>query len=111
MILVGAGRTLVYDTGLKIAPTQVVTWRPIEVGFSEAGWKLNSLTGPAASAADMQAVLGALDSLYIRGEFLNGLDDRGRFDNVLLSAVPEPSTWALFGAGALLLAARARRRR
>jgi hypothetical protein len=106
VVLVGGGLTLVYDTGFSPTPTSSVSWNSFSVGLTEAGWRRDSLTGPAATQADMQAVLGSLSALYIRGEFLFGLDDVGRLDNVVLSspaAVPEPSSLTLFGLGGLSL--------
>lgn len=110
VILVGGGKTLVYDTGRVVLPTQAVTWAVSTLGLSEAGWKVGNRNGVAASASDMHTALGSLSALYIRGEYLFGLDDIGRIDNVLLSAVPEPSTLLLLGAGVLVLLQRARRR-
>lgn len=118
VVLVGGGRTLVYDTGFNPGPTSVVSWNSFSVGLGITGWRLNGLGGAAASTADMQAALGALSALYIRGEYLFGLDDIGRLDNVRLTggqitSVPEPSSLMLLVAGgvALLLASRKRRNR
>ena len=111
VILVGGGTTLVYDTGRVVLPTQVVNWTVSALGLSEAGWKVGTRNGVAATADDMHTALGSLSALYIRGEYLRALDDIGRLDNVVLTAVPEPSALALFGAGlAVLLVGRARRK-
>ncbi len=116
VVLVGGGLTLVYDTTFSPAPTSAVGWNSFSVGLTEAGWRRNSLSGPAATQSDMQTALGSLTDLYIRGEFLFGLDDVGRLDNVVLSsptaAVPEPASLTLFAVGGLCLAAgRSLRRR
>lgn len=87
VVLVGAGRTLVFDT----SPVPDGTWRNYEVGLNESGWRLNSLTGPSASQADMQAALGSLEALYIRGEYRNRTNDVGSIDNVRLFRLDAPS--------------------
>jgi uncharacterized repeat protein (TIGR02543 family) len=86
VVLVGGGYTLAYDTPNNPA----TTWTHYSIPLNEtAGWKLNSITGPAASQAQILAVLGALTDLRIRGEFRNGADTGG-LDNVLL--LPGPAT-------------------
>jgi hypothetical protein len=64
-ILVGADITLVFNT-LSNPGTSFTHY---DVGLTEAGWKRNSLSGAAASQADMQAVLSSLTDLYIRAEY------------------------------------------
>ena len=49
-----------------------------------ANWK-NAETGEPAKAEEIQRVLGALEKLYIRGEFRIG-DDQSSLDNVVLHA-------------------------
>lgn len=114
VVLVGAGLTLVYDTGFSPLPTTGVSWNSFSIGLTETEWRRDGLGGSAATQADMQAVLGSLTDLYIRGEYLGSLNDVGRLDNVVLSspaAVPEPSALALLALGiAGLLAARVRQR-
>jgi hypothetical protein len=108
VILVGAGRTLVQTTGVFFTPTQAVQWRGFEIGLTAGDWRIGNDTGPLATEADLRAVLGALDAIYLRGEYLNALDDIGRLDNVVLTAVPEPAAWALMLAGVGTLLARRR---
>jgi len=69
IILVGAGLTLVYDTP-RNPPS---TWFTYDAPLVEsAGWRKGSLTGPTPSAAEMQAVLGSLTRLGLRGDFILG---------------------------------------
>ncbi|MBK7642923.1 MAG: hypothetical protein IPJ19_07710 [Planctomycetes bacterium] len=84
IVLVGAGLTLIYDTGFNPPTGATVNWHSFSVELNEAGWRRNSLLGPAASQADMLAVLGSLGALYIRGEYLFGTDDIGYLDSVVL---------------------------
>jgi hypothetical protein len=105
VILSGAGLNLVYDT---TAVPQDPIWTSYSIPLVDtAGWKVGSLVGPAPTQAQFLAVLSALTSLWIRGEFITG-SDSGDLDNVTLGAVPEPNTLVLagvvlsaFGAGAL----------
>jgi len=69
IILVGAGLTLVYDTPRN--PPSI--WFTYDAPLVEsAGWRKGSLTGPPPSAAEMQAVLGSLTRLGLRGDFILG---------------------------------------
>lgn len=64
VILRGSGETLFFDIS---DPGR--TWTSYSIGLSEgAGWKVQS-TGEAATAAEIQSVLGSLESLEIRAEY------------------------------------------
>jgi Ca2+-binding RTX toxin-like protein len=84
VVLAGAGRTLVFDT-----PANPGTgWTGYSVSLTDsAGWKVGSLSGAAATRADLEAVLGSLQALHIRGEFVVG-PDTGGLDSVSLTAAP-----------------------
>ncbi len=76
--LEGGGVTLVYDT-----PNNPVggTWTSYVVPLKASGWKVKSLTGAAATDADLNTVLANTTALWIRGEFNTG-PDTGYLDNV-----------------------------
>jgi len=77
--LEGGGVTLVFDT-----PNNPVgdKWNSYVVALkADAGWKVGTLAGAAATDADMTKVLGATTALWIRGEFNTG-PDTGYLDNV-----------------------------
>lgn len=77
--LEGGGVTLVFDT-----PNNPVgdTWTSYVVPLkASAGWQVGSLTGTAATDADLTKVLGNTTALWIRGEFNTG-PDTGMLDNV-----------------------------
>jgi hypothetical protein len=102
VILNGAGLELRFDAPSN--PLPVGTWVSYAVTLREgSGWTRG---GTAATAAEMLTVLGDLERLRIRGEFISGADI-GRLDNVSITAVPLPPAFALFGAS---LVAAARRR-
>ena len=107
--LVGATMTLAIDAG----PSPGSGWTAYNVPLVANGqWRIDSLDGPAASAADLQAVLGSLSAVRIRGEFSNSVDVGG-LDSVMLSSaapVPEPATGAMLIAGLLGLSLLTRRR-
>ena len=84
VIFVGGGVTLVFT--LPARPGSGFT--PYRIGLTEAGWKRDTRTGAAATAAEFQAVLGGLTDIYIRGEYLLASDDVGQIDNVVLSGPP-----------------------
>ena len=42
VVLVGGGRTLVFDTGFNPSPTANVSWNSFTVGLGAAGWRLNN---------------------------------------------------------------------
>lgn len=108
VILAGGGLSLHYDFASVPAD---LTWTPYSVVLSEAaGWKVGSLSGPAATNAQMHSVLASVTSLKIRGEFITG-PDNGDLDNVVLGAVPEPQTYAMMAAGLALLGWIVRRRK
>lgn len=105
VILQGGGLTLVYDTPYN-PPNG--SWVSYAIPLAAGGWRIDSLSGAAASGEQIQSVLANLSSLRIRAEFQTGADT-GSLDNV--SLVPEPSTFVLFVAGAAcVLSGRARRR-
>lgn len=77
--LEGGGVTLVFDT-----PNNPVgdKWTSYVVPLkASAGWKVNELSGAAATDADLAKALGDTTALWIRGEFNTGADT-GFLDNV-----------------------------
>jgi hypothetical protein len=76
---------------------------------ADGSWRLESVAGDAATAADLAGVLGDLADLRIRGDYRQR-DELTALDNVVLTAVPEPGTLALL-IGGLAVVARASRRR
>jgi Laminin B (Domain IV) len=83
VILEGAGIKVVYDTpthpGLEFSSFTV----PLRAG----AWKVSSLSGVAATEAQLRSVLANLTALRIRGEFETG-SDTGSLDEVTLSKTP-----------------------
>jgi hypothetical protein len=90
VMLSGAGTTIV--AFLPYDPEPVNTWKSYSIALDpSAGWKLVPNTGikaevdlssaQPASERDLRTVLGALNTLRIRGEFNTG-PDTGALDNV-----------------------------
>lgn len=82
VVLVTTGYTLVADIQFIATPTATLTWRSFVVPFLPSAWRRNTRTGTVATEAELRAALQSLSALYIRGEYLNGLDDVLYFDNV-----------------------------
>jgi hypothetical protein len=61
------------------------TWTPSAVRLDISGGWLHEATREPATAAEIQAVLGSLQQLLIRGEFRIG-PEQGGLDNVVLGA-------------------------
>ncbi len=95
VVLVGGGLTLVFQN----AANPGADWTDYAVSLTAPGWHVGSLSGAAASAAQLQGVLGAVDHLRIRGEYISGVVETTALDNVSISAVPEPEAWALMLSG------------
>ncbi len=86
VILEGAGLILVYDTPRN--PPNL--WFTYDVPLVEtSGWRKGSLTGPPPSATEMQAVLGSLTRLGLRGDFIFG-QATSYLDNVVLGGPESP---------------------
>jgi hypothetical protein len=108
--IVGAGLTIVVDAG----PSPATEWTRYDVALLPGAWHVDTLSGPLATAAQMQAVLADVTALYIRGDFSpltrntsSGLDSVA----LVAAAIPEPATWALWAAGIGCVGAVVRRRR
>ena len=71
--------TLVFNT--LVNPRRI--WTAYSIPLRQGvGWR-HSISGRPATQAEIQTVLSDLESIYIRGEFENGLDEGG-LDNVIL---------------------------
>jgi Laminin B (Domain IV) len=89
VVLWGGGRTLLIDNHVD-PPSQDNAWLSFTVPLSTVGdWRLDSLAGPAATEADLRAVLGNLTAILIRGDYFAGID-QAHLDNVGLHAPPCP---------------------
>lgn len=100
---VGGGITLAAVVG--DAPG--LDWTQYTLDLVPTNFRIGDANGAVATAADLAWVFGQVETLRIRGEF-SQIIDRGGLDTVVLSAVPEPATWALALAGAAGLAWRRR---
>jgi len=89
VILIGGGLTIVFDT----ASNPELTWTDYSIDFTDtAGWTLNTTGGSVASAAQIQTVLGSLDTLRIRGEYVNGTPTTTHC-LIMSSSPPSPPRW------------------
>lgn len=92
VIITGTGGSLVFDMAPAGSPP------------ADGQWHHYSLVLPSS------AVLGNVTSLTIKGEFHAGVTEVVGFDNIQVSAVPEPTAPALLLSGLGLLALLRRRR-
>lgn len=84
IVIEGGGNVLVYRNKKKLKGTR---WTKFKVTLNGGrGWK-DGNTGRKASKALMQAALGSIDSVLIRGEFRNG-PEAFDLDNFVLSTKP-----------------------
>ncbi|NBC32836.1 MAG: hypothetical protein GVY13_09205 [Alphaproteobacteria bacterium] len=80
VVLIGDGRLLAFDT----ATNPGTDWTSYEIELSaDAGWRVGSIDGPAATPELFATVMGNLTALGIRGEYSVGADT-GDLDNVAL---------------------------
>ncbi len=105
VVIVGGGLTLVFQN----VANPGVDWTDYSVVLGGTGWRVDSLTGAAATSLQMQAALGGVERLRIRGEYVSGVIETTALDDVSISAVPEPASWAMLMSGLGLLAGLARR--
>lgn len=63
-----------------------------DILLTEAGWHVNSDTGPAATQAQFQGVLANLKGIYIRAEWNTGVDDTSIDTIVIGPACPADLT-------------------
>lgn len=130
-----AGGTLSFDTYytpqtnpwrddgdvLLVSGSQVLVWRAaanpgsdwthVSVAFDAAqDWRVGSINGSHATAAQLNEVLANLTALRIRGEYVSGVVETTGLDNVTLAPVPEPETWAMLLAGLGMIGVSKRRR-
>lgn len=112
VVLMGNGLTLVASTGVDALTAGV--WNGASILLNEsAGWHVASLGGAVPTAGEFQDVLANLTALRIRGEYFAGgagVETTG-LDNVNFAAVPEPSSYAIAGAGLMTVLALVRRAR
>ena len=80
--LIGGGITLIFDNAFNPG----LDWTHYDVLLREdAGWHLNSLSGPVPTLAQFRTVLANLNALQIRGEYRSSADI-GSLDNVLIES-------------------------
>jgi len=85
VVITGGGKTIAFNT----EDNPGLDWTHYSVSLdTDSDWRLGSVSGEAASQADIDAVLADVTSLWIRGEYVVGADTGG-LDNVRLS--PDPS--------------------
>ncbi len=105
LILIGNGQAYVYQH----AANPGSSWQNFAAPLDGTGWHRGTLSGAAVGSSEFQAALGNVSALYVRGEYINGVEETTGLDNVALNPVPEPETWAMLLAG-LGVVAWARRR-
>ncbi len=80
--LIGGGITLIFDNTFNPG----LDWTHYDVLLREdAGWRLNSTSGPKPTNAQFRTVLANINALQIRGEYRSSADI-GSLDNVLIES-------------------------
>jgi hypothetical protein len=105
--LLGANNVLLAYAG---GTNPTANWSSKTVSLvADGNWRIGSVSGAAATAADMQGVLGNLAALRINGDFVEAVETTG-LDSVVLTAaaVPEPASLALWAIGLVGMAGIAR---
>jgi hypothetical protein len=78
--------------------------------WTTGGWvELDRLTDPTVWDTETYALPGGEADLWVAFWMDDGEQDYGKIDNVLVTAIPEPSTALLVGLGLVALSARRRR--
>lgn len=83
VVLNGGGLAVTWF--IRFAPG--LDWTPYSVRFDgTSGWRIDEPSGTGADATEdeLRTVLSDLNSVRIRGEFFDGLDDNACIDNVYL---------------------------
>lgn len=108
VVLRGAGLVLVHESISSLS----TSWTSLSVSLTAGNWRVSdTFAGPLATQAQINAVLGNLQELWINAEYYTPIVETIALDNVMLTPVPEPSQAALLLAGAGLLGWRLSRRR
>lgn len=81
VVLQGEALTLVHDTAVNPG----VAWTSYTVPLEPSAWRVGTLSGPAATEAELRGVLSELVGFRIRGEYRTG-DDTAWLDNVVFGA-------------------------
>jgi len=90
----------------------VSTWTSYSIALvADGSWKVDSVSGLAATAADFAGVLSDLQALRIRGDYRVAVETTGLDSVILTSAVPEPGSAALLLSGFAVVSGVAWRRR
>ncbi|PCH69076.1 MAG: hypothetical protein COC12_09485 [Rhodobacteraceae bacterium] len=86
VLLTGGGLTLALDVGANPGTGWTSYSASLALG---GGWKIANTSGRVATETEIRSVLADLQSLQIRGEFVNGTaGDASNLDNVNMSKTP-----------------------
>jgi Laminin B (Domain IV)/RTX calcium-binding nonapeptide repeat (4 copies) len=86
VLLTGGGLTLALDVGANPGTGWTSYSASLALG---GGWKIANTAGRVATETEIRSVLADLQSLQIRGEFVNGTaGDASNLDNVNMSKTP-----------------------
>ena len=114
---IASGTTALYWFGGSPSTTSMTSFSA-SLSAADLRWRINGLptnlaSGSAPTAAQFQAVLGALSAIRINADWKTAGNDLTALDNVVLASapVPEPSAGWLMGLGAVAVALRLRSRR
>ncbi len=90
VLLTGGGLTLALDVGENPG----IDWTSYSATLAlGAGWKVGSVTGRVATAEEILSTLSDLESLRIRGEYVDGsTNDASNLDNVSMVKGTTPPT-------------------
>lgn len=106
VVLVSNGRALVFQH----PDNPGSDWTPFTVALNGNGWHYDVPGGAPVSASDFQQALGNVSALYLRGEYIAGVVETTGLDNVAITPVPEPESYAMLLAGLGLVGVATRRR-